>query len=157
MVQALLEQAAKEEAMPEQVHFQGQSGGDKYRLTLLVSIAREGWFQGGQPPKQHLLPFVLLVPCTQHTRLEDLTSRGKFNKEVQYRGPDNSLIIRQKGPACQGQTERMGPVPRGTPRPPLLQVRQGLGPAQGMAGRDHLQLALGAPQPALPTPGNPHV
>ena len=97
MIQVFLEQAAKEQVMPEQIHFQGQGGGDKYRLTLLVSIAREGWFQGGQPPKQHLLPFVLLVPCSQHTRLEDLDSRGRFNKEVQYRGPDNSLIIRKKG------------------------------------------------------------
>ena len=103
VIQDFLAQAAKQEVMPEQVHFQGQSGGDKYRLTLLVSIGRSGWFQGGQTPQGHLLPFILLVPCSQHTRLEDLDSSGRYNKEVQYRGPDDSLIIRKPGQYAQGR------------------------------------------------------
>ena len=103
MVQACIDKATQEDGPPEQIHFQGQSGGDKYRLTLIASIARSGWFEPGQKPCGHLLPFVLLVPCAQHTRLEDLDDQGRYNKEVQYRAPYDSLIVRKPKEHAKGK------------------------------------------------------
>ena len=103
VIQACIDQDTEEGEAPEQIHFQGQSGGDKYRLTLIASIARSGWFEPGQKPKGHLLPFVLLVPCAQHTRLEDLDDQGRFNKEVQYRGPDDSPVVFHEKQSAKGK------------------------------------------------------
>ena len=103
VIQACIDKENQEGEAPEQIHFQGQSGGDKYRLTLIASIARSGWFEPGQKPKGHLLPFVLLVPCAQHTRLEDLDDQGRFNKEVQYRGPDDSPVVFHEKQSAKGK------------------------------------------------------
>ena len=103
MFQSFLDQANQEQDLPEQIHDQGQSCGDKYRLTLIASIARSGWFEPGQRPQEHLLNFVLRVPCSQHTRLEDLDDQGKYNKDVDYRAPDDSIVTRRTGESAQGR------------------------------------------------------
>ena len=97
MFQSFLDQANQEQDLPEQIHDQGQSCGDKYRLTLIASIARSGWFEPGQRPQEHLLNFVLRVPCSQHTRLEDLDDQGRLNNTVVYRAPDDSIVTRRTG------------------------------------------------------------
>ena len=106
LIQALVDHHVQNDKLPEQVHFQAQPGGDKYRLTLIASIAREKWFQPGQAPVGHLLPFVLLVPCSQHTRLEDLDSQGRFTREIKYKAPDDTLIHHKPGDSARG---RLGP------------------------------------------------
>ena len=80
-----------------------QTDGDKYRLTLIASIARKGWFEPGQRPEGQLLKFVLLVPCSQHTRLEDLDDQGRYRRDMQYRGPDDTIITRKMGDYAQGR------------------------------------------------------
>ena len=43
------------------------------------------------------------MPCSQHTRLDDLDDQGRYNKEVQYRGPDDSLVVCKVGQYAQGR------------------------------------------------------
>ena len=83
VIQAFIEKAIQEDGAPQQIHCQGQSGGDKYRLTLIASIARSGWFEPGQKPCGNLLPFVLLVPCSLAHQAGRLGRPGR----VQQGGP----------------------------------------------------------------------
>ena len=73
--------AALEGLEPEQtqhLHQRISLGGDKYRLTLITFAVIQKWFQHDQSPVGVLPQYILIVPCSRHVRLEDVSPSGTW-------------------------------------------------------------------------------
>ena len=57
-------------------------GGDKYRITIIDFPAVQNWLSQTEDPNGFFLDAILIVPCTQHCRLEDITPDGKWARTV---------------------------------------------------------------------------
>ena len=57
-------------------------GGDKYRLTLVTFQAVTNWFNPALWPEGQMPKYVLIVPCTQHARLENIDDQGRWIETV---------------------------------------------------------------------------
>ena len=89
--------AALEGLEPEQtqhLHQRISMGGDKYRLTLITFAVIQKWFQHDQSPVGVLPQYILLVPCSRHVRLEDVSSSGTLLQDVMPRHNNTRLQTR---------------------------------------------------------------
>jgi hypothetical protein len=57
-------------------------GGDKYRLTLITFQTVHNWFNPNGTPRGEIPKSVLIVPCSIHAKLSDITPEGTWAREA---------------------------------------------------------------------------
>ena len=67
------------------------TAGDKYRLTLVNLSGVEGWFNPSVEPRGIKKKGVLIVPCSTHCRLEDISAEGKWVRDWSHMCSDGTL------------------------------------------------------------------
>ena len=98
LLDATLQANAREcDDLKAQIDQEFSQGGDKYRLTLLVSGVTRDWFQPQKDPSAYLAPLVLLYPCQHPVRLELITDQHTWSQTHQYYDSSGKLVTRTKG------------------------------------------------------------
>ena len=57
-------------------------GGDKYCLTLITFQVVVNWYNAREWPEGQMPRFILVVPCSQHARLENIDQNGRWVETV---------------------------------------------------------------------------
>jgi len=113
-LQAVIEEAQAmmgKHKPPVQTRGVYESGGDKFRITLILFQSIENWFNEQQDPKGYAcvnslynsgeqLMGILIVYGSTHCRLEDITDSGDWNKSYQYTVAGKT-IIREQGKSAK--------------------------------------------------------
>ena len=94
--------AAECDDLKSQIDQQFSQGGDKYRLTLLVSGVTQDWFNPERDPRAYLAPLILLYPCQQPVRLEWISDQGTWNRTHQFYDSSGTLVTRTEGENTRG-------------------------------------------------------
>ena len=68
--------------LQQESHHKISQGGDKHRLTLVTFQMVHSWFDPDCEPRGSIPGSLLIVPCAQHCRLEDIDQDGKWSKDV---------------------------------------------------------------------------
>ena len=97
-------QSSMEEAqdLKAQVDQQFSQGGDKHRLTFLITGVTKNWFARGKKPEGYLEPIKILYKCAHPVRLEDITDTGTWARDHQYYDSFGTLITRKQGESARG-------------------------------------------------------
>ena len=98
-LQASLQEA---ENLKYQVDQQWSQGGDKHRLTLLVTGVVTGWFSSDKTPEGYMEPIKLLYRCAHPVRLEDITDQGTWARDHEYIDSCGQRLTRKKGGSAKG-------------------------------------------------------
>ena len=94
--------AAECDELKSQIDQQFSQGGDKYRLTILVSGITLDWFNPARDPRAYLGPMVLLYPCQHPVRLEWITDEHTWAQTHQYWDSSGKLVTRTQGEPTRG-------------------------------------------------------
>ena len=103
LVVSILQAHAQEcDDLKSQIDQEFSQGGDKYRLTLLVSGVTLDWFNPQKDPSAFLAKLVLLYPCQHPVRLEYITDQHTWSVTHQYYDSTGKLVTRTKGESTHG-------------------------------------------------------
>ena len=103
LLEQALQQAVDEaEDYKEQVDQQWSQGGDKYRLTFLITGVTSNWFSRDKTPQGHLQKIKILYRCAHPVRLEDITAQGTWARSHQYVDSFGKTVTRKAGESAQG-------------------------------------------------------
>ena len=71
--------------------------GDKFRLTVIIALARKHWFDHTKIPVTKILKHVLLVHSKTICRLKDITSEHTWARDHYIQDEDGHTVHRQRG------------------------------------------------------------
>ena len=100
---AMAEEAANNPAFKAQCTSSYTSGGDKYRLTLINISAVEQWFDSSSTPLPVKKRLVLLVPCSEHCKLQDIDKEGKWIRDWSTKTTSGEILLYKKGESARNK------------------------------------------------------